>query len=48
MTSWFPDNIEKEDTESLLTRAIEFDDLEEAEKLFHILEKQDEPDLQSC
>ncbi|WP_374016066.1 hypothetical protein ABU162_17125 [Paenibacillus thiaminolyticus] len=47
MTLWFPDSIEKENTESLLTRAIDFDDLEEAEKLFEMLEKQPEPDLQT-
>lgn len=47
MTLWFPDSMEKEKTESLLTRAIDFDDLEEAEKLFDILKKQAEPDLQT-
>ncbi|MGM1050543.1 MAG: hypothetical protein ACQEXX_31115 [Bacillota bacterium] len=47
MTLWFPDSMEKETTESLLTMAIDFDDLEEAEKLFDILEKQAEPDLKT-
>ncbi|SCW68500.1 hypothetical protein SAMN04487970_102850 [Paenibacillus tianmuensis] len=47
MTLWFPDSMEKEKTESLLIKAIDFDDLEEAERLFDILEKQAEPDVQT-
>ncbi|MCP3776694.1 hypothetical protein NLX71_25990, partial [Paenibacillus sp. MZ04-78.2] len=47
MTLRFPDSMEKEKTESLLIKAIDFDDLEEAEKLFDILEKQAEPDVRT-
>ncbi len=40
MASWFPDSIDKESTDSLLSRAIDFQDHEEADKLFAILEQE--------
>lgn len=39
MASWFPNSIDKESTDSLLSRAIDFQDHEEADKLFAILEQ---------
>lgn len=41
MESWFPDIIEKESTETLLDRAIEFNDYNEGERLLGVLEKED-------
>jgi len=39
MALWFPDSIDKESTDSLLSRAIDFKDAEEAARLFAILEQ---------
>lgn len=47
MESWFPDRIEKESTETLLERAIEFNDYNEGERLLGVLEKEDNCDYGS-
>lgn len=45
MAQWFPDSIDKESTDSLLSRAIDFKDAEEAARLFAILEQDAEASI---